>query len=106
MQELIEKLQQEHGLSAEQSYGVLNTIKNFIKEKFPMVGGAVDNLFPSGETETKTQTGDTGNTEGPAAKGGSFSDNISEMLPGESGQKAEQFIKDKLSGMFENKNAE
>ncbi|MEJ7672049.1 MAG: hypothetical protein WKF59_04930 [Chitinophagaceae bacterium] len=47
MQELVERIQKDHGLSAEQSHGILNTIKEFIKEKFPMMGGAVDNIFPS-----------------------------------------------------------
>ena len=98
MQELIQKLQAEHGLNPEQSHGILNTVKNFIKEKFPMMAGAVDNLFPQEHTSANTTSGDTGSTEGPAQKGGSFLDNISEMIPGQAGEKAEQFIKDKLSG--------
>ncbi len=73
MDELIKKLQDEHGLSAEQSHGILNTITDFIKQKFPMVEGAIDNLFPKQNT-TKTPVGDTGSTEGSAAKGGSFLD--------------------------------
>lgn len=99
MQELIEKLKSLHGLSHEQATGILETIKNFIAEKFPMFAGAVDNLFPQQATGS-TPAGDTGSTAGPASKGGSFLDNISEMIPGESGEKAEQFIKDKLGGMF------
>ena len=50
MDELIQRLQKNNGLSAEQSHGVLNTITDYVKEKFPMVGGAVDNLFQSGTT--------------------------------------------------------
>ena len=100
MQELIQKLQAEHGLSPEQSHGILNTVKNFIKEKFPMMAGAVDNLFPQQSTPGNTPMGDTGTTEGPASKGGSFLDNISDYIPGEMGEKAEQFAKDKLGGMF------
>lgn len=99
MQELIQKLQAEHGLSAEQSNGILNTIKNFIIEKFPMMAGAVDNLFPAGNA-VNTQTGDTGTTEGPSEKGGSFLDNISDFIPGEMGEKAEKIAKDNLGGMF------
>jgi hypothetical protein len=75
MEELIKKLQENHGLTAEQSYGILNTIKEFIKEKFPMVGGAIDNLLPN-DASAKTPAGDAGSTEGPAAKGGSFLDEI------------------------------
>ena len=50
MEELIKKLQAQHGLSADQSQGILTTITGFIKEKFPMVSGAIDNLFQSGTT--------------------------------------------------------
>lgn len=75
MQELIKKLQELHGLSIEQSQGVLNTIKDFIKQKFPMVAGAIDNLF-SNESGDTTSAGDTGSTDRPASKGGSFSDKI------------------------------
>ena len=108
MQELIEKLKNLHGLSHEQASGILETIKNFVKEKFPMVGGAIDSVLGSHNTDTdvaqaaagSTSAGDTGTTEGPAQKGGSFLDNISEMIPGESGEKAEQFLKDKLGGLF------
>ncbi len=103
MQELIEKLQNIHGLSSEQSHGILNTIKDFIKEKFPMVGGAIDNIFPAqteAPTNTTTPNGDTGTTAGPATKGGSFLDKISDYIPGQEGEKVEQFAKDKLGGMF------
>ncbi len=101
MKELIEKLQNEHGLQPDQSHGILNTIKEFIKEKFPMIGSAVDSLFEHNETGN-TGAGDTGSTEGPAQKGGSFLDKISDFVPGEAGEKAEQFAKDKLGGLFGN----
>ena len=76
MQELIKKLQDDHNLTTEQSYGILNTIKEFIKEKFPMVGGAVDNLFQYDNEINLTSSGDVGSTDGPAVKGGSFLDKI------------------------------
>lgn len=100
MHELIQKLQDEHGLHPDQSHGILNTVKNFIKEKFPMMAGAVDNLFPGTTATGNTSTGDTGSTEAPTQKGGSFLDKISDIVPGEMGEKAEQFAKDKLGGMF------
>ena len=107
MNELIQKLQDQHGLAPEQSHGILNTIKDFIKEKFPMMAGAVDNLFPAGaatNTSTpdtvNTSTGDTVTTDGSAEKGGSFLDKISDFVPGEMGQKVEDFAKDKLGGLF------
>ncbi len=77
MQELFEKLKANHGLTTEQSHGILNTIKDFIKEKFPMVEGAIDNLFPNQEdSPATTDSGDTGSTEAPAPKGGSFLDKM------------------------------
>ena len=104
MNELLQKLQNEHGLQPEQSHGILNTIKDFIKEKFPMMAGAVDNLFPAENTAATTTgttpAGDTGNTDGSAEKGGSFLDKISDIVPGAMGEKAEEFAKDKLGGLF------
>jgi nucleoid DNA-binding protein len=45
MQELIEKLKQEAGLTDEQAKKAIETIKNFVVEKFPMLEGAVSNMF-------------------------------------------------------------
>ena len=45
MQELIDKLKSEAGLTDEQAKKAIATIKNFIVEKFPMLEGAVSNLF-------------------------------------------------------------
>jgi len=106
MDELIQKLQKDHGLTAQQSYGVLNTIKDFIVEKFPMMGGAIDNFFPAESDQENTDTdkaqaaagdtptGDTGTTEGPISKGGSILDSESGTgsQPGE--EKSEHSLKD------------
>ena len=45
MQELIEKLKKEAGLTDEQAKQAIATIKGFIVEKFPMLEGAVNNVF-------------------------------------------------------------
>jgi hypothetical protein len=45
LQELIQKLQDEHGVSAEQSQGVINTVTQYLKDKFPMIGGHIDSLL-------------------------------------------------------------
>jgi len=45
MQELIEKLKIEVGLTDEQARQAIETIKNFVVEKFPMLEGAIGNLF-------------------------------------------------------------
>jgi hypothetical protein len=48
MQELINTLMEKAGISEDQALKSIEAIKDFIKEKFPMLGGAVDNMFPSG----------------------------------------------------------
>lgn len=47
MQELIDKLKAEAGLTDEQAKKAVETIKNFVVEKFPMLEGAVSNIFGS-----------------------------------------------------------
>ena len=43
--ELVERLKSEAGLSDEQAVKVLETIKSFVVEKYPMLHGAVNNVF-------------------------------------------------------------
>jgi hypothetical protein len=45
MDELLERLTKEADLTPEQAQKALETIANFVKEKFPMIGGAVDQMF-------------------------------------------------------------
>jgi hypothetical protein len=45
MQELVDKLKAEAGLTDEQANKAIEAIKNYIVEKFPMLEGAVGNLF-------------------------------------------------------------
>ncbi len=45
MQELVDKLKTNAGITDEQALKVLETIKEYVTEKFPMLGGAVDNLL-------------------------------------------------------------
>jgi hypothetical protein len=45
MQELIEKLKAEAGLTDDQAKKAIAAIKNYVVEKFPMLEGAVGNLF-------------------------------------------------------------
>ena len=82
MQELIDKLQNDHGLTQDQSHGILNTVTNFLKEKFPMIGSTLDNVMSNLNNPNSGNTGSTSNTDGGF---------ISE---------AEQFAKDKLGSMF------
>ena len=45
MNELIDKLVADAGLTPEQAQKSLEVVVEFVKEKFPMLGGAVDNIF-------------------------------------------------------------
>jgi hypothetical protein len=47
MNELIDKIASQAGITPEQALKTLDVIKDFVKEKFPMLGGAVDNIFQS-----------------------------------------------------------
>jgi hypothetical protein len=107
MQELITRLTQKAGISAEQATKTIDTIKEFVKEKFPMLGGAVDNMFASSADTATAATA-------PKAEEHTMLDKISDVIPGQTGEKIEAFaknaadkaedvfdsVKDKLSGMF------
>lgn len=97
MQELITRLTEKAGISTEQATKALDTIKDFVKEKFPMMAGAVDNLFAAGPEETVSAVvGETAAVIDPTApKIGdpTILDKISDVIPGETGQKVEDFVK-------------
>jgi hypothetical protein len=108
MQELVNQLKEKVGISEEQAVKAVEAVKDFVKEKFPMMAGAVDNLLgqyvPASATAATT----------PTTSGESVLDKISDVIPGEAGQKVEDFAKaaahkaedvfdaakDKLSDMF------
>ena len=108
MQELITRLTEKAGISAEQATKTIDTIKEFVKEKFPMLGGAVDNMFAGSADNVAASAG------APKAEEHSMLDKISDVIPGQTGEKIEDFakkaadkaedvfdsVKDKLSGMF------
>lgn len=102
MQELIERLQKAHGLSQEQSMGILSTITGYIKEQFPMVSGAIDNLFQSGTTpaENNVTPSDVNEADAdPLHDGGDFMNKIGDYIPGATGESAEEAQK-KLGEFF------
>lgn len=45
MQELIDKLVNEAGLTEEQAKKALQSVIGYVKDKFPMLEGAVDQIF-------------------------------------------------------------
>lgn len=51
MNDLIDRLIKEAKLSPEQAKKAIETIADFVKEKFPMLGGAVDNIFSAGSKD-------------------------------------------------------
>ena len=92
LQELIQKLQKLHGLSAEQSHSILSTVTGYIKEKVPMIKDKIEDLFAAKPAEPKVSAFDQ-----PAAaekkEEQSFLDKISDMIPGQTGEKIETFVK-------------
>ncbi|MEO8771814.1 MAG: hypothetical protein ABI402_17085 [Ferruginibacter sp.] len=100
MQELINRLTEKAGISSDQAHTAIHTIKEFIKEKFPMMAGAVDNFFPgSTSTETMNTANNSATTATTTTDSGSMMDKISDFIPGEMGQKVEDFAK----GLFGDK---
>ncbi|CAN5657764.1 hypothetical protein BH11BAC3_BH11BAC3_30380 [soil metagenome] len=116
MHELITRLTEKTGISTEQAAKVVDTVKDFVKEKFPMMAGAVDNLFAA-EHAGNTSLEDDPLAPAPVASTHSMLDKISDVIPGETGEKVETFVKDaadkaedaidavkdKLTGFFNNK---
>ncbi len=51
MNELVDRLIKEANLSPEQAQKAIETIADFVKERFPMLGGAVDQIFAAGNKE-------------------------------------------------------
>lgn len=45
--ELIERLKSQAGLNEEQASKVIETIKDFVVDKYPMLSGAVNSIFGS-----------------------------------------------------------
>lgn len=52
MNDLVERLIKEALLTPEQATKAIETVANFVKEKFPMLGGAVDQVFNSSSDDS------------------------------------------------------
>ena len=48
MNELLDRLVNEAGLTPQQAQKAIETVASFVKDKFPMLGGAVDQIFAAG----------------------------------------------------------
>lgn len=98
MQELITQLTEKAGVTSEQAHKAIETIKDFVKEKFPMMAGAVDNLFASENNKVMEDN------SAPPIPSPSMMDKISDVIPGETGEKIESFAKnaaDKAEDLFD-----
>jgi hypothetical protein len=93
MNELITSLTEKAGITADQAHKAVETIKDFAKEKFPMMAGAVDNLFASAPATSSTSAV-VDPTAPKVAESEGILDKISDVIPGEKGQKVEDFAKD------------
>lgn len=103
MNELITSLTEKAGITAEQAHKAVETIKDFVKEKFPMMAGAVDNLFAAAPTSSAAPAIVVDPAAPKVAEG--MMDKISDVIPGETGQKIEDFAKDaagKVEDAFDN----
>jgi len=78
MQEFINHLIEKTGISSEQAEKVIHAVTDYVKEKFPMMAGAVDNLFTKGESAAENA-------------GGSIGDKAEGIIDS---------VKDKLSGLL------
>lgn len=86
-QQLIQQLQDNHGITEEQSHGILNTIEQFIKDKVPMATQYIEQALHGGNsTATPIPTNPT--TTVPAGHEESTLEKI------------EDFAKSKLEGLL------
>ena len=88
MQELVNHLKEKVGITEEQAVKAVEAVKDFVKEKFPMMAGAVDNLLGQYVPVSATVADVI-----PAVSEQSVLDKISDVIPGETGQKVEDFAK-------------
>lgn len=103
MEELFKKLQAQHNLSPEQSQAILGTITGFIKDKFPMVSGAIDNLFQSGTTPSGPGTTPSDVNSPVDSTIPDKNDIMDNKTEGDVSKKMEDFAKENFSSFFGNK---
>jgi hypothetical protein len=99
MQELISRLTEKAGISADQAGSVITTIKEFVGEKFPALSGAVDNVLGGGGAAATAASGAAAQVDAAKEEGGGMLDKISDVIPGAVGEKVENAIKG-IAGKF------
>ena len=83
LSELLQKLETEHGIPPAQGSGIINTIIQHVKEKFPQVAGMIDSISGSHITDSSNMPG------------ASLNDGSENSL-----QQLEDLAKSKLGGLF------
>ena len=89
MEELINSLKQKHGISESQSKEILETIGDFIKNKFPEAGGTVDSMLSHNENETSYYSQEQASSSSAAS-----------YIPESTLKTDQQLSKDKQSGFY------
>ncbi len=91
MQELIDHLKEKVGLTEDQATKAIGAVKDYVKQKFPMLEDAVENMFGQ---QTQSTTGTTSANSSP-----------SDLMKDAAGKAEQAFdnVKDKLSGLFSDK---
>ena len=51
VQDLINQIVQKTGIPADKAQQVLGVVSNFVKQKFPMIGGQIDSALGTGGTQ-------------------------------------------------------
>lgn len=65
VQDLINQIVEKTGVPADKAQQVLGVVANFVKQKYPMVGGQIDNILGTGgQSGTDTNTGSGSNFMG------------------------------------------
>ncbi len=91
MHELITKIAEQAGISTQQANTALETVKTYVKEKFPMMVGAVDNLFGASEEIPPTASEVPPLASEPKSEDHPIIDKINEVLHSDTSHKMEAF---------------
>lgn len=61
VQDIINQIVEKTGIPADKAHQVLGVVANFVKEKFPMMGGQIDSLLGTGGAAAGGETSEGGN---------------------------------------------
>lgn len=95
MQELIEKIISQTGISHDQATGAIQAIKTYVSEKFPMIASHLEGILG----ENANATAQTGNEEGLLQTVTHFAEEHIGSLKGDAGGILSQ-AEEKLKGLF------